>query len=67
MKSNKVNVFTIIGIVLAVMAAVAGIAYVCYRYFGCRYLTDDCYEYGYDCDDCDCDECDCTEQAVAAE
>ena len=54
MKSNKMNVFTILGIALAAIAAVAGIAYVLYRYFGCKYLSDDeCYEYEYDCDDCD--------------
>ena len=58
---SKMNVFTIIGIVIAAVAAVAGIAYLVYRYVGKRYLTDDCcYEYDYE--DCDCDNCcDCGE------
>ena len=50
---SKMNVFTIIGIVIAAVSAVAGIAYLVYRYVGKRYLTDDC---------CDCGEgCECGE------
>ena len=60
---KALNVFAVIGIIIAVAAAVAGIAYLVYRYINKNRIEGgECYEF--DCSDCtaeDCTQCPLTE------
>ena len=60
---KTLNVFAVIGIIIAVAAAVAGIAYLVYRYINKNCIeSGECYEF--DCSDCtaeDCTQCPLTE------
>ena len=58
MSKKCVNIFTVIGIIVAVVAAMAGIAYLVYRFvYQNRIASSECYEF--DCSDCTAEDCEC--------
>ena len=53
---KSMNIFAVIGIIVAVAAAAAGIAYLVYRFVNKNQIeSSECYEF--DCSDCTAENC----------